>query len=201
MSGVERERSAEAASVAENLMDHEYDGIREYDNPLPFWWVGIFVATIVFALVYWIYYHGGGAGLSEVEAYRQDYAAMEKLREEVLARSIKATPETLAKFAQDEGTKTKMSTMFVRLCSSCHTANGAGKIGPNLTDDYQKHGSTRMDLYKTIRDGVPEKGMEAWGKKLKPLDVVRMAAYVSTLRGTKVANGKAPEGKKVPPYR
>jgi cytochrome c oxidase cbb3-type subunit 3 len=182
------------------IMDHSYDGIQEYDNPLPSWWVNLFIICIVFAAGYGVYYHLGGNGKHMHVVYQEEKEALEKLREMVLAKSVKATPETLAKFAKDPALAAKMKPMFVKLCSQCHKKNGAGQIGPNLTDDHQKHGTDRMAIYKTIRDGVPEKGMQAWGKKLKPLDVIRMAAFVSTLRGTKVAGGKAPEGKKIPPY-
>lgn len=185
----------------DKLMNHEYDGIREYDNPLPSWWVGIFLICIAFAAVYWIYYHGGGSGLSEQQVYAQELAAYNKQQEDILAKSIKVDLPTLAKLATNGGEMAKIKGTFVKLCSPCHKPDGSGLIGPNMTDDYQLHGTTRLDIYKTIRDGVPAKGMQSWKMQLNPLDMARMAAYVSTLRGTKVAKPKPPQGKKIPPYQ
>jgi cytochrome c oxidase cbb3-type subunit 3 len=76
----------------------------------------------------------------------------------------------------------------------CHGPKGQGVIGPNLTDDYWLHGKASfMDIYAVVNEGVPAKGMPAWGKKLDPVEVAKLAAYVGTLRGTNLP-GKAPEG-------
>ena len=87
--------------------------------------------------------------------------------------------------------------LFVSKCAQCHGAQGEGKIGPNLTDRFFLHGHEPMAIYKTIRDGVPEKGMQAWGKLLKPRELVSLAAFVMTLPGTSPPGGKKPEGKEV----
>ena len=82
---------------------------------------------------------------------------------------------------------------------TCHSDDGRGLIGPNLTDNYQLHGASRMDLYTTVKKGVPGTAMLAWGEQLPPADVLAVAAYVSTLRGQNVP-GKAREGQPVEPF-
>jgi cytochrome c oxidase cbb3-type subunit 3 len=72
-----------------------------------------------------------------------------------------------------------------------------GQIGPNLTDEFQIHGATRLDIYATIRDGVPDKAMVAWGQTMQPREMATVAAYVTTLRGHPVAAGKEPQGERV----
>jgi len=182
----------------DKLMEHEYDGIREYDNPLPSWWTGIFVACIVFAVGYWLFYHWGGPGLSEIEDYREMHAAHLQLRAAEDAKTGKVDEATLAKLASTPTAIATGETVFAGHCVPCHNKKGQGLVGPNLTDEYQLHGSTRVDIYNTIHNGVPQKGMQSWAPILKPAELMAVAAYVSTLRGTNVA-GKAPQGEKVGP--
>jgi cytochrome c oxidase cbb3-type subunit 3 len=178
----------------DRLMTHEYDGIQEYDNPLPSWWSGIFIATIVFAAAYWIWFHAGGPGKSPEEQFQRDwgkYAAW-KAEAEKTAR-LDVTEELLAGWATDPEVLETGARLFAQNCTGCHLADGSGQVGPNLTDDYQIHGVGRIHLYETIRDGVPAKGMISWGATMTPRDMASVAAYVSTLRGKNLP-GKAPEG-------
>jgi len=183
------------------LMDHSYDGIQEYDNPLPFWWTGIFVASVIWAAVYFFWYHGGGPGKSPAEEYEVAHAAWLETRaaaEKAEAGSV--NEESLAKLAGDPAVVEHGAKVFATNCISCHTDDGRGLVGPNLTDDYQIHGSTRMNIFETIRDGVPAKGMVTWGPVLKPDELRDVAVFVTTLRGTNRPNGKAAEGEKVGPF-
>jgi cytochrome c oxidase cbb3-type subunit 3 len=71
---------------------------------------------------------------------------------------------------------------------------GEGGIGPNLTDDYWLHGGQLMDVYKTVRDGVPAKGMLAWERQLRPAELMAVSSYVGTMLGSEPPNPKAPQG-------
>ena len=62
-------------SSDKNLIEHQYDGIQEYDNPLPRWWVYLFYATIVFAVLYWFNVPGIGIGKGRIANYEADVAA------------------------------------------------------------------------------------------------------------------------------
>lgn len=180
------------------IMVHEYDGIREYDNPLPFWWSAVFVITIVFAGGYWFWYHGGGPGKSIHEHFAADWKAYEQKKAEVAAKTkLEVTEELLTEWAGDGAVIEAGKKLFATNCLGCHLDDGRGQTGPNLTDDFQIHGTMRLDIFTTIRDGVPAKGMIAWGQTLSTKDVATVAAFVSTLRGTNRPNGKAPEGQNV----
>ncbi|MBK6847930.1 MAG: c-type cytochrome [Proteobacteria bacterium] len=181
----------------ERVLGHAYDGIEEYDNPLPGWWVGLFVASIVFALAYWVFYHGGGPGQSETAVYADDMAAYNEQQAKQAARAGTVDESLLARFARDPAVIAEMKPLFLSKCMPCHGPHGEGKIGPNLTDLHQIHGKGRVDLFQIIRDGVVAKGMLAWGKILQPAELMKLAAYVSTLRGTFAAGGKAPQGEPV----
>ncbi len=182
------------------LMHHEYDGIQEYDNPLPSWWSAIFVLCIVHAGWYLFWYHGGGPGKSVLQEYAADLRAWEKQRAAAPAQEIAVDEQVLSDMASQPATVDSGRSVFAKNCVSCHMEDGRGQIGPNLTDLRQIHGRTRMDLYQTIHDGVPDKGMLTWNGVLEPDEIAAVAAYVSTLRGKQVP-GKAPEGQPVEPFR
>lgn len=81
-------------------------------------------------------------------------------------------------------------------CVACHAPDGGGTVGPNLTDDFWIHGGSLDEVVKTITDGVPAKGMIAWKAMLKPEQILAVAKYIKSLRGTTPATPKAAEGKK-----
>ncbi len=175
---------------------HEVDGIQEYDNKLPNWWLFTLYATVLFAVVYWFHYHQAKWGEGPLASYNSE---MEKVAAEQAAK-IKAagvmTPEALAALAKDKTTVDQGKQVFTTTCAACHRADGGGMVGPNLTDDFWLHGGAPDKIYKTINTGVPEKGMPAWGPQLGPDRVQAVTAYVLTLRGTNVPGGKAPQGER-----
>ncbi len=88
----------------------------------------------------------------------------------------------------------KGKLIYSNLCAACHGQNGEGLVGPNLTDEYWIHGGGIKDLFKTIKYGVPDKGMIAWSSQLKPTDMLKVASYILTMKGTNPPNPKAPQG-------
>jgi len=178
----------------DRLLEHDYDGIKEYDNPLPSWWSWIFVATIVFSLGYWGYYQIG-PGPSVIAEYEQEMGEQAaRLAKLAPAASNGASEESLRALMKDGKMMASAKEIFATRCVPCHGPQGQGIIGPNLTDDYWLHGGTLVAIRKTISDGVIEKGMIPWKDQLKPAEVDAMAAYVATLQGTKPANPKPPQG-------
>ena len=182
------------------LMEHAYDGIREYDNPLPGWWRAIFWGTIVFAAGYWVWFHIAPWHSTPDSRYREALAIYDENREARAAAEAKNVSEdSLKEEAKNPETLSHGAAIFKQRCVSCHTEDGHGLIGPNLTDLYQKHGTTRMDIYETISGGVSGTAMPAWGEQMPATDVVAAAAFVVTLRGKNIP-GKAPEGQPVQPF-
>jgi cytochrome c oxidase cbb3-type subunit 3 len=176
------------------LLEHEYDGIREYDNPLPGWWVAIFWGTFVFSIAYSVWYHVSPHGSSVAAAYDDE---MRLAREERAKRSLAEAPSeaVLGKLMADADLMKDAKVTFVARCAQCHEAEGQGLIGPNLTDSHWIHGDgTAMAIYQVVSHGVPNKGMPAWDLQLQPIEVRKLAAFVATLRGKNLP-GKAPEGR------
>jgi cytochrome c oxidase cbb3-type subunit 3 len=174
------------------LSDHEYDGIQEYDNPMPRWWVWIFWGSFYFAICYFLWFQVYAKG-SVAADYTADITAA---REQAAARDLGSalTEESLEKLMKNPAMMADASLAFTAKCAQCHAANGSGLIGPNLTDDSWIHGSASlMDIYGVVNAGVPNQGMPTWGKQLARVEVAKLAAYVGTLRGLH-RPGKAPEG-------
>ena len=183
---------AEARPEAD-LLDHEYDGIREYDNPMPGWWVAVFWASFFFAIGYAFHYHASGNGVSVADAYQQEMAAA-RAEQSKRALGEKVSEAGLGKLMADPALMTDAKALFTQRCVQCHADRGQGQIGPNLTDNHWLHGSgTLLDIHKVVSEGVPAKGMPAWSLQLGPVQVSQLAAFVGTLRGGNVP-GKAPEG-------
>lgn len=181
------------------LLDHEYDGIHEYDNPMPRWWLWIFYATIVYSVLYWFNVPGIGIGKGRLASYEADVTAAEARAAALAAETPGMTEDALLALTRDDEVVTRGTTTYGQMCVSCHGPDGGGVIGPNLTDDAWIHGGTPLEIHHTVVEGVLEKGMPAWGRMLDPDDLNAVVAYVITLRGTTPAAPKAPEGTVSPP--
>lgn len=182
------------------LLDHDYDGIREYDNPMPGWWKSIFLGSIMFAGFYGLYFHLMEWGRTPEQQYRaalDDYEGKKGLRDRAEAANI--SEKSLAAASLDLKLVEHGAQLFKTKCATCHTDDGRGLIGPNLTDLRQIHGATRMDLYGTVTKGVPGTAMLAWGEQLPHGEILAAVAFVVTLRGKNIA-GKPGEGAPVQPF-
>jgi len=176
------------------LLDHEYDGIHEYDNPLPRWWLWIFYASIVYSILYWFNVPGIGVGAGRLASYEADVAGAQARATALAAEAPGMTEDALLALTREDEARDRGRTTFGQMCVSCHGPDGGGVIGPNLTDDAWIHGGKPMEIHRTVTEGVLEKGMPAWGRMLTPDDLNAVVAYVITLRGTTPASPKAPEG-------
>lgn len=176
------------------LMDHNYDGIRELDNSLPPWWVALFYITIGFAVIYMTYYHFAGIGVGSAEQYEQEMEKAEEAIAAYLSRQANLVDETNVEALTDENEIALGKSIYDVNCVACHGALGEGGVGPNFTDQYWIHGGDIKDLFRTIKYGVPEKGMISWQSQLRPSEMQRVASYILTFQGTNPPNAKEPQG-------
>ena len=177
-------------SERDRLIDHSYDGIQEYDNPMPRWWVITFWATIVFSILYYIV-PGLGLGKGRMAEYDADMAAFRAAHP---ANTGGGNPALLLAEAKKPAEVLQGKMLFAGKCAVCHAADGGGVIGPNLTDDAWLHGGTVDSIYASVNNGILAKGMPAWGKLLKADELEQVVAYVWTLHGTTPAKPKEPQG-------
>lgn len=175
------------------MSGHEVDGISELDNRLPRWWVWLFNITIIFSVIYVLYFHVFNLGDLQVAAYDREMA---KARGVTEAAAVASSGPGDNEHSTDPAVLARGRTLFTANCAVCHAPDGGGLIGPNLTDDHFIHGPTFADEITVIREGVIAKGMIAWKTQLRPADIHAVASYVHTLRGTTPATAKAPEGVK-----
>lgn len=178
----------------EITLDHNYDGIRELDNHLPPWWVNMFILTIIWAFGYMYFYHWGGGGVNQAEEYKQEVETAKKEIAIALAGKANAVDESNVVALTESADLGQGELIFKSTCAACHGQNGEGTVGPNFTDEYWLHGGGIKNVFKTIKYGVPEKGMIAWSSQLKPSDMQKVASYILTLKGTNPPNPKAPQG-------
>ncbi|MBL0061971.1 MAG: c-type cytochrome [bacterium] len=170
----------------QQLLEHEYDGIQEADNPLPKWWVQLFLICIVFAVVYTPLVH-------VFNLLPKDYLANDIAQAAMVAEQREA--ELVASGFYDKDPVAAGKKYFGTFCVSCHGTYGEGGIGPNLTDNFWIHGPEEINITTTIMNGVAAKGMPTWGPILGERKIKMLAAYVMTLWATPPpVAGKKAEG-------
>ena len=185
----------EDSEKPDQLREHSFDGIQEYDNQLPRWWVNMFLLTTLFGIVYFYLFHIEDSQKSLEQEYvedRQTHLLRQKIREPKNSNGY-SEEELLALVKRPEILE-KGRAIFVAKCASCHGDLGQGIVGPNLTDDYWLHGSKMSEIVHTITFGVAEKGMIAWKDILSSDEIHNVAAYIKSIRGSEVANPKKPDG-------
>lgn len=179
---------------AEIDLGHAYDGIRELDNRLPPWWVNLFLITIVWAVGYMYFYHWGGSDWSSGQEYKTEMEAAKKQVSMALAGKANAVDESNVTALTEPGLIGEGELIFKTNCAACHGQKGEGMVGPNFTDEYWLHGGGIKNIFKTIKYGVPDKGMISWQAQLKPSEIQKVGSYILTLKGTNPPNPKAPQG-------
>ena len=173
---------------------HMYDGIKEYDNAPPAWFNWIFFVTIGVAFIYLMRYHVFKTGDLQVAEYEKAVKEAAPILAKVQERAIYLADQPRL---TDEASLALGKSIFKTNCVTCHGQNGEGIAGPNLTDEYWLHGGHYNEIFKTVFNGVEQKGMPVWKRTLKPDDIRAVASYVYTLRGTNPPNPKAPQGDKM----
>ncbi len=178
------------------IQGHNYDGIREYDNPMPGWWLWILWGTILWSPLYILGVHF----LDVIPTYEEDLASSQaeivQIREayEAANPAFQATPETLAQYVGNQDQIDAGAALFATNCAACHRPDGGGLIGPNLTDEYWIHGGTDVDIFNVISAGVISKGMAPWGPILSAEARAQLVAFVRSLEGTSPPDAMAPQG-------
>lgn len=179
------------------LREHEYDGIQEFDQKLPNWWLFTFYGGIIWFVAYWvIYYHAGWSKTDQQKIITQVVALQEKKDAELAATLASLDDKTLIEhWAADPSVVAAGEATYAVSCSACHAADlsatmdaGGSKIplpGRPLTDGHWEYGATPMQIFKLINEGTPAEApgyngakMQAWGQILTPKQVAEVTAYL-----------------------
>lgn len=186
-------RAVPVEQEADIMLDHDYDGIRELDNALPPWWKWGFYITVVVAVIYFFNYQILGTGKTQEQEYAAEMAEGKRLEEQYMARTKDLVDENNITVSDADGIAAGKA-LYIQSCVACHAADGGGGIGPNLTDVNWIHGGSMNDIYKTIKLGYPEKGMQSWQTVYSPVQMKHLSSFVHSLKGSKPANPKEPQG-------
>jgi len=184
----------------DTLTGHSYDGIQEFDNPLPGWWKWLFVATIIGSPPYWAFYHFGTEGRAATARYEVAVANNARLQFAEVGE-LSGDEATLVKYMNEKSWVSLGKSIYQSNCISCHKADGSGLVGPNLTDDNYKNVKQIEDIYKVLVNGAGGGAMPAWKNRLSQNEIVMTAAYVASLRGAPAgASALPPQGDVIPPW-
>lgn len=173
---------------------HSYDGIRELDNNLPPWWKYGFYLTIVFAFIYMFYFHLSGKGLLQDAEYKEAIKIGNMEKQAYMEKAANSINETNVTQLTDAAGIAEGKKIFLSKCAVCHKPDGGGAVGPNLTDKFWLHGGDIKNVFATIKNGVPEKGMISWKGELRPPEIQQVASFIKSLKGTTPVEPKEPQG-------
>lgn len=179
----------------EILLHHDYDGIQELDNRIPPWFSILFYGTIIWGAIYLLNYHVFDDGQVQTKEYNLEVHQAALEREFLIKTGAFLNEETVTALS-DAAVLSEGKDIFIKNCASCHGQSGEGLVGPNLTDDFWIHGGGVKNIFKTIKYGVPQKGMISWQTQLDPKKMQAAASFILSLYGTNPPNGKQPEGEK-----
>jgi cytochrome c oxidase cbb3-type subunit 3 len=185
-----------AAGNEPPLTDHAYDGIQEFDNPMPGWWKWSFIVTILFSTVYYAISLTVEGSLGPRYSYEQARIEEQKRQNAV---GLTDTGPALLSYIRDDKVRNAGAAIFASNCALCHKPDGGGQVGPNMTDDSYLNIRAIEDIPKFVRSGAKNGAMPSFAR-MAPNDIIRVSAYVASLRGKNVPGGKPPEGIVIPPW-
>lgn len=181
------------------LTGHNYDGIQEYDNPTPSWWIWVFIASVLFAGAYLFLMLVAAGDLSPNAEYER--AAVANLKKKFGEIGIlEADAPTIVQYMNEPQWLQLGEGVYKANCVTCHGLNGEGNSGPNLTDEAYINITKIEDIGTILKEGAKAGAMPAWANRLHPNELVLVASYVASLRGTNASGGKAAEGQAIDPW-
>lgn len=185
--------------TTEETLGHEFDGIEEYDNPLPKWWFQMFIGTVIFGLAYLALYPGLGTfqgllGWSSTGQWEEEMQHAEETYKPVFAKYAALPVEELVANPENENGLKMGQRMFANNCSLCHGTAATGAYGfPNLTDADWLYGGDANTIKASITNGRSG-SMPPWGAVLGEEGVRDVTSYVLSLSGAEVDGEAAARG-------
>lgn len=170
------------------LREHVFDGIEEYDQKLPNWWLFTLYITIVWFVIAWfIYYQTPLRTLTDHEKVDAKIAAIESLKKTELEKMLATlNDDTLLQMSKDPGHTGSGKAIYEAKCAACHGVeldaklNGIQLPGLPLNDSEWKYGGAPLAIMKIVTEGSPDvtKGMIAWKTQIGPTDIAQVVAYI-----------------------
>lgn len=187
MSDESHQNEERALEAGVTLREHVFDGIQEYDQKLPNWWLFTLYICIVWFVVYWFLYYQTSWLRDASSTFEQKLAAIEQTRNEQLeAMMAKLDNDSLWEMSQNPEVVAQGKDVFMGKCIPCHgqdlsaTMGGIKLPGLPLNDTEWKHGGNPMDVFNIVTNGSPDPatGMIAWKMMMGPGDIAKVVAFV-----------------------
>jgi cytochrome c oxidase cbb3-type subunit III len=179
------------------LREHEYDGIQEYDQKLPNWWLFTFYGAIVWFVVTWVLYFHTNLIKSDELSVQEKIKAVQAAKLAELEQTLATLDDSklVHQWATDAQIVSSGEAIYLTNCSACHAADLSGTMdaggtkiplpGLSLTDGDWKFGGKPLDIFKIINDGSPAESdghngakMQAWNQLLTPKQIAEVTAYI-----------------------
>jgi cytochrome c oxidase cbb3-type subunit 3 len=179
------------------IREHVYDGIEEYDQKLPNWWLFTFYIAIAAFVIYWALYYHTGVLRTDQQKVQDRLAAVEQRKASELDATLATLDDAtlITKWATDPAITAAGQAIFTANCVACHGADMSSVMevagtkiplpGRSLTDSQWQYGGKPTDLFKLVREGTPpdQPGyngakMQPWGQLLSPKQIAEVVAYV-----------------------
>jgi cytochrome c oxidase cbb3-type subunit 3 len=179
------------------LREHEYDGIQEYDQKLPRWWLFTFYAAIAWFVVHWVLYYHTSAFKDAHEEVKDRIVAVQKAKSAALEKMVATLDDS--KFVHEWAANPEIvaagEATFLTNCIPCHGADlsatiltGTGRMplpGLPLNDHVWKFGDKPMRIFQLINEGSPPESagnngakMQVWGQTLSPKQIAEVVSYI-----------------------
>ena len=179
------------------LREHEFDGIQEYDQKLPNWWLFTFYATIVWFVVCWTLYYQTSLFKDAHQEVKEKFAAVQKVKSAELEKLVATLDDSklVHEWATNPEVVAAGETIYLTNCTPCHGVDLSATItvgttkmnlpGLPLNDHIWKFGNQPMRLFKLINEGSPPEStgnngakMQAWGQLLSPKQIAAVVSYI-----------------------
>jgi len=172
--------SKKANPQDDKLRPHVYDGIQEYDNRLPNWWLWTFYLAIIFSAVYWFSWYNADIMKTDAQVVEKQMSLVEEAR---LAAIGEIDNTALWQMSRNEGFVSSGEVVYKEKCIACHGPDlraGAGLAGVNLVDNEWKWGNEPISVYAIVTRGSPDKtaGMQSWVSELGPQKIAQVVAFI-----------------------
>jgi len=169
------------------LREHVFDGIQEFDQKLPNWWLFTFYIAIVFFVGYWVVYYSTNSMQTPTQEIDAKMAAIEaKKKQELVAMMDKLDDKVLMEWSQNSVITGEGLAVYQTKCMACHSPDlNGGVIGRSLIDEHWEYGGKPMDLFNLVLNGSPADGkgfngqkMIAWKDDIGPENAAKVVAYI-----------------------
>jgi len=157
------------------LREHSFDGIQEFDQRLPNWWLYTLFGAVGFAVMAWLFFVADNGAEADTVRLNRELDALDAKR---FAAIKDLDDKTLWGMSHNQTLVAQGEKVFQSICYTCHGVNLQGGIGFRLNDNLWVHGTKPMEIFGVVSKGVPGTGMQSWSSQLGPAKITQVVAFL-----------------------